>query len=399
MSIQVDPSLLKTLHRYGAFDIHACFNCGTCTAVCPLSKDGGGFPRRVIRLGQVGARARLLGSKEIWQCFHCGQCSESCPRQAQPGEFMAAARRHAIASADPTGISRMLYTSRLFAVLFLGGLTALLAVVLVSGHGPMAQARPMLFQYHQIEGFLSYQVVHNLGLGIIFVAAAAMAVGVVRMALNVSRSLPEGFHVEGDRGTRAYRAVAAVMRELAMHDSFRSCDDERSAPWYASRRFLHWCIMWGFLGLLVATGANWALDMTVGKTPGQAVALWHPTRLLGTVSGLFMVYGTAAAIAQRWRKAEQAFAQTFVSDWLFLWMLLLAGLTGFVVEIAVYLPIGATWMYIALLVHVVISMEVVLLLPFSKLAHAVYRPVALFVHHYLQPAPAPQSEHVPHAAT
>jgi nitrate reductase gamma subunit len=142
--------------------------------------------------------------------------------------------------------------------------------------------------------------------------------------------------------------------------------------------------MCGFLGLLLATIADWILNVTAGKEPGQPVYLWHPTRLLGTLAGILLVYGTAAAIYLRWAKRGRSFSHSMLSDWLLLWLLFLAGLTGFVVEFSIYMPAGSTWIYIALLVHVVISMEVVLLLPFTKFAHAVYRPVALFLHHYFR---------------
>ena len=65
MSVIVDHTLLPALKQYGAFDIGACFNCGNCTAVCPLSKDDTTFPRRIIRYAQVGMRDSLLSSKEI----------------------------------------------------------------------------------------------------------------------------------------------------------------------------------------------------------------------------------------------------------------------------------------------------------------------------------------------
>ena len=55
-----------------------------------------------------------------------------------------------------------------------------------------------------------------------------------------------------------------------------------------------------------------------------------------------------------------------------------------IVEAAVYFARGGDWMYVALLVHVVVSMEVVLLLPFTKFAHAVYRPIALFTHNLIR---------------
>jgi heterodisulfide reductase subunit C len=97
MAVTVDTKLLPELIRYGAFDINACFNCGNCTAICPLSSQGESFPRKMIRAGQVGMKDRILGSKELWLCYYCGECSETCPVEAEPGEYMASLRRFAIA--------------------------------------------------------------------------------------------------------------------------------------------------------------------------------------------------------------------------------------------------------------------------------------------------------------
>ena len=58
----------------------------------------------------------------------------------------------------------------------------------------------------------------------------------------------------------------------------------------------------------------------------------------------------------------------------------MTGVTGFGIELALYLPHPPTWGYWVFLVHVAVAMELVLLLPFTKLAHAIYRPVALFFH-------------------
>jgi nitrate reductase gamma subunit len=52
--------------------------------------------------------------------------------------------------------------------------------------------------------------------------------------------------------------------------------------------------------------------------------------------------------------------------------------TGFVLEAAIYLPVGHGVIYIVFLVHVALAMELLLLLPFTKFAHAVYRPVAIW---------------------
>ena len=110
MSTIVDVDLLGDMKKFGAVDVSACFSCGNCTAICPLSDNDGTFPRRIIRYAQVGMKEELLSSKELWTCYHCGLCSDSCPTEADPGEFMATARRYAIASYDRTGLARILYT-------------------------------------------------------------------------------------------------------------------------------------------------------------------------------------------------------------------------------------------------------------------------------------------------
>ena len=59
MSIRLDPQLLKEFKEYGAVGIEKCFNCGNCTAICPLASDEYNFPRDVIRRVQIGQKERL----------------------------------------------------------------------------------------------------------------------------------------------------------------------------------------------------------------------------------------------------------------------------------------------------------------------------------------------------
>jgi nitrate reductase gamma subunit len=78
-------------------------------------------------------------------------------------------------------------------------------------------------------------------------------------------------------------------------------------------------------------------------------------------------------------------SHSLLSDWLFLWLLFITGLTGFIVELSIYLPMGTTWGYIIFLIHVVLGMEIVFLLPFTKFAHAMYRPLALLIYNFSRP--------------
>ncbi len=377
MTGQVNTELLGELKRFGAFDVTACFNCGNCTAICPLSNGDTSFPRRIIRYGQIGDRERLLASKEVWLCYYCGECSDTCPRQAEPGEFMASARRYAIGSLDPTGISHLLYTSKVFTGLLLAGLSLLLGLILLLHCGVMNLDRPDIF------AFIPFEIVHDTGLAVILIALFAMVLGVLRLAWLLSRTGTRPVTpLTGPRANPLRRlagAIGKVVTEMAAEKRYRTCTEEQQVPWYRSRWFMHWAIMWGFLGLLAATAIDYGLLLLADKVPGQPEALWHPTRLLGTLTGVLVVFGTASALVSRIRKPDKYSSHSLLSDWFFLWLLLLVTVTGFIVEVGLYLPRGMVWVYVVWFVHVILGMEIVLLFPFTKFAHAIYRPVALLV--------------------
>ncbi|MCE1174003.1 MAG: 4Fe-4S dicluster domain-containing protein, partial [Propionibacteriales bacterium] len=75
MATMVNPNLITDLQKFGAPDINACYSCGNCTAICPLADNDATFPRRFIRLAQVGLTDELVTSKELWTCYQCGMCT------------------------------------------------------------------------------------------------------------------------------------------------------------------------------------------------------------------------------------------------------------------------------------------------------------------------------------
>ena len=47
-------------------------------------------------------------------------------------------------------------------------------------------------------------------------------------------------------------------------------------------------------------------------------------------------------------------------------------------ELADYSPLAGRWVQVVFLGHIALAMELILLLPFTKLAHIVYRPAAIW---------------------
>jgi ferredoxin len=373
VSHRIDPDFLPELKRYGEFSIETCFNCGNCSAVCPLSSEEENFPRRMIRYTQLGMRDKLLSSRELWMCYYCGECTATCPRQADPGEFMAAARRYAIAKYDRLGLARLLYTSPIFNLLFLIVFALLFGLFLYAFHGPMQGDSLRLF------AFIPEQLIHYLGVAAGIVVIFIALIGVVNMATQVSRQ------IKFPRGARLNWLSAlweTVGIEVLGQKRYRQ-DCETYAveqPWYLQKWFMHASMLWGFMGLFLATALDYLLALLGVKPTGTWVAIWYPTRLLGTIAGISLIFGASAAIIKRLLRKDVSSLHSTPSDWSFLILMWLAGMTGFALELAIYLPHPYAWGYWMLLAHLVVVAELLILLPFTKFAHALYRTVALYMH-------------------
>jgi nitrate reductase gamma subunit len=373
MTTRVDRNLYPELQRFGATDISACFNCGVCSAICPLSVDGTSFPRRMSRYAQLGLRDKLLSSPELWSCYGCSECTDSCPTKADPASFMAAARRYAVASYDRTHLAYMLATSRLFAGVFVVALVGLLAAFMYSVHRPVDGSTLAFF------AFIPSDFVHNMGVVAMAVMGVAALVGLFEMVRRVLRGPKQGAAKTTIRKA-AGAVVYAVGTESLAQTRFREdCEEAvETRPWYSQRWFIHFATMWGFLGLLGATMLDYGLDLLGLKATGTPVPIWYPVRLLGTLAGAALIYGTTVMIVRRLRKSDRSSLHSTTSDWTFLSMLWIAGVTGFFLELGLYLPSAPSWGYPMFLVHVGVAMALVLLVPFGKFAHVLYRPVALF---------------------
>ena len=182
MSYRADPDLLLEIQKYGAANIEACFNCGNCTAICPLSGDGANFPRTIIRYAQIGLQDRLLSSEHLWLCYYCGECSDTCPREAAPGEFMAAARRFAIASYDVTGLAKWMYKSTWFNVIVTIALAIFFGLFLLAFKREVPPGHLALWEW------LPEVVVQIAGISIIAIAGLVGLLGMVKMVPSIYRA-------------------------------------------------------------------------------------------------------------------------------------------------------------------------------------------------------------------
>ena len=342
----VDTGLLDDIKRYGAADVSACFSCGTCTAICPLADNDGTFPRRMIRYGQVGMKDALLSSKELWTCYRCASCSDSCPQRGEPSEYMAAARRYAIASYDKTRLARTMYTRPVIGTSIALLVAAFFAAFMYSAHGPQSTTSLKLFS------FIPLPLIHYTGIAVMVLILVTGSAGVITMARGIAHM--EGVHLSTVLGGRAAIAgtLAALWDALGVESigqrRYRTdCNEaqKNDEPLYRRRWLAHALTVWGFLGLLSATILDYVLALIGVKKTGAPVPIWYPVRLLGTLAGIAMVYGVSMLILNRLRKANRGVKESKPSDWMFLVMLWVVGVTGFLLELSLYLshaPLGGT---------------------------------------------------------
>jgi heterodisulfide reductase subunit C len=90
-----EATLADAVREATGVDVAACYQCGKCTAGCPMARFMDLTPSQVMRLVQLGdaeAVERLLTSTTIWSCAGCLTCTQRCPKELDPAAVMDALR-------------------------------------------------------------------------------------------------------------------------------------------------------------------------------------------------------------------------------------------------------------------------------------------------------------------
>ncbi len=361
----MDTKFINEIQSYGADRFKACFDCGTCTAVCNLSEPGHSFPRYFVRLAKTGQKDEILRSRELWLCYACGDCSQSCPRDADPAELIATLRRYTIANFEPTGITKLIFKNNPLYILLTLILAVIFAMVLLSFR-PETEVSRWLFKY------VNYETIHYGGILLALLLIISVIYGFIRSVKN---------YAAGGDG-KFWPVFKRTLVEIGVFKRYQSCDTYEDSywygkPWYIKPWFLHFSIFWGFVLLFISTGMDYLF-----KNPD--IDVWWPTRILGTLGGLLLMYGSTLAVAYRIIGPTKIYQSTKMADWIFLAFIWLTGFTGFWLEVAIFAHNHSIVTHIVLLAHIICAAEMFLLFAFSKFAHALYRPIALYNYFKIQ---------------
>ncbi len=363
--VQPDLEFKRQILGLGAHDLNACYQCGTCSVACPISTTDNPFPRKEMVWVQWGLRDRALSNASIWLCHECATCTAYCPRDAKPAELMASLRDYSIGHyAFPKFMGEALKEPKLLPLLF--AVPALLfgAILGWLGHLTALPAGEVVFSKFMPIVYIE---------GVFITALTLSGIGALFGGIRYWRAMSQNARTNDDRSPR--RLVATLVTILK-HRTFKECSEEPVGTRKTLKEHLHrthLLAFYAFLGLVVTTTSVGIGIYAFGYlTPWP---LWHPVKILGNVSGLALVSALVVFGYRRIADRERAGKSTY-SDWLFLDILLLTTLTGFLSQ---FLRLAdVPWLaYPTYFIHLVFVFFLLVYIPYSKFAHLVYRTVAM----------------------
>jgi len=320
---------------------NACFHCGNCTAVCSLTEEGILFPRKEIRALQMGLKDKLATSVEPWLCYYCGDCTETCPRDANPGELMMSVRRWLTAKYDWTGLAGLFYKS----------LSALIIAFVLVAIGIVAMGF--------VKDFNSEAVMH---FGHILEFYLILTVFTIILIPNILRMFY--FTVIKAKVNAPFGSYITAIGSLIVHMFTQiktlKCD-KQTVRWLE-----HFLVVMGYLGLLVIT-----VFLDWFGTENQIIIY------MGYITGGLVFVFTFLLMISRLSKARELNKYSQPTDWFFIIWLFLMGFTAFLVRLFIDIDLLNDHFWIYMVHLIVISQWGMLLVPFGKWTHFLYRSFAV----------------------
>ncbi len=384
-NIQPDLSFIRGLMASGGDTVNRCYQCATCSVVCPLSTEERAFPRKEMLWAQWGLASKIAGDADVWLCHQCGDCSAYCPRDARPGDVLGAIRLNAIKYyAEPKALAEMLSNSAgvigtVVAAFIVWYIVAFLWSLKTGESFPFPEGT---VAYHKILTFVPIDLVV---LPIVGLVVWASYQGISRFWNDISK----GSGIVSFTGTGPKPALGPLfskylipsIQEILAHKRFEECGEAKD------RAKGHKLLLWSFIMLFIVTGLVFVINDIIYVpflhehfTP---MPLWNPIKIFANIAAGMLVVGAWMIFKMRKQKTAEGVFKSSEQDWLLIWLIFAVGVTGIGAELFRLMNIAAI-AYPTYILHLATVVTLFLAVPYSKFAHLIYRTTAYVYQRYEQ---------------
>jgi quinone-modifying oxidoreductase subunit QmoC len=356
--IRPDLGFVRSIIDAGGDTVKHCMQCANCSVACELAPDESPFPRKEMILAQWGQKEELVTDPDIWLCFGCTDCSIQCPRGARPGDVLAAVRKETIARFTPLGfVQKALESPRHLPILIAVPIVIWMLIYLIFAN---PDGRESYFDGIFPPGVLEPVLGAMTMLGSLFFFIGAVRYWKALVAKN-----------PGKPGANFIGSFIGAIQDVITHARFRKCEAG------GARALGHMLMLYGFLVILTGgtvVGIGFMFHFITLPLEDNG-GIWVVFKVLLNVGAIALIAGTAILLWYRFTRPERQTKGSYF-DYFFLTALLGTGVTGLLTEVFRWVaPEGLA--FTVYFIHLVFVFCLLGYAPWSKLAHLVYRTVAL----------------------
>ncbi len=388
MNVRPDLEFIDYLKGVGGDTLKKCYQCATCSVVCPLSSDEKPFPRKEMIWSQWGLKDKLIADPDVFLCHQCGDCTANCPRGAKPAEVMGAIRAYAYNLYSwPRGLASLASSIKGLPVLIAIPAVIIFVMWFISG-GLMDDWQANFDAGYGYQRMFGHWGFHWYAKNIFFIVSfmvpsaflavfsAAMGIRKLWKAMSENYNLNEAFRPSVYQFIVQFFWPSVV--EILRHSRFEECTVN------TDRVKGHQPLMYAFIGLFLVTCwslfANDILGLFLPQFHGP-MTFWNPVKLLANVSAVALLYGMYRLWVSRVENEKETGGGGLFYDWFLLWEILAVGVTGLLAELCRWADL-ATVGHIVYYLHLVSVMMLFLYMPYTKFAHLVFRTFAMAFEKY-----------------
>jgi quinone-modifying oxidoreductase subunit QmoC len=365
--VEPDLDFVRELKAAGGDTLKKCFQCATCSVVCELAPEQKPYPRKEMIYSQWGLKDRLVNSVDVWLCHYCNDCSAHCPRGARPGDTLRAIRavsfRH---FAFPRFMGKIVGEAKYWPVMLAIPVAVLLFGLLVTGH--------LHFPTGEIDfrELFPLYLVDTIFITFTLLAMVSLGFGVWNFLQGIhANAIEEGYAEDKPLAMGDFvKSLVSVIPTILFHNKFKLCNTNRD------RYLSHLLVFLGFVGLFIVTNIGF-LGLYVIRADFLAppYTFGNPIKLFALVSGVGLLVGIILVITNRLKPKAAESTITYL-DWSLILAVLATVTTGLLAWFSRIAGI-AGFAYTIYFIHLAAVFYIIAYLPYSKLAHLVYRTVAM----------------------